>query len=107
MRAVTVGDVLKNARGSLRAVREVTLYENGDLRCVTFAIKHCTWSGRGYTIYDYTALRMLGFRPTGVTLALGSDLDAALEFDIGSTATPLDTRMLERHVTCCIAKDMA
>lgn len=62
MRDVVVGSVLKSGSGAWRVVREVHRYANGDLRSVTFTIRHCSWTGRCYTILGYTDLRILGYR---------------------------------------------
>jgi hypothetical protein len=99
MRTVEVGDVLRNTEGTLRVVRHVRRLANGTLCSVTFAIRRCSWTGRGHTIYSFTELRMQGWCPVGVRLPLDGELDAALEYDIVNGA-------VTKLVTCCIAKDM-
>jgi hypothetical protein len=100
MRTVQAGDVLVSPSGSMRVVREVSFYGNGDLHSVTLAIRRCSWTGRPYTIYDYTMLRTLGWRPAGVRIDLDTELDCWLQADIGALGSP-------STVTCCEAKDMA
>lgn len=85
MRTVKVGDVLESGSGAHRVVRGVHRYKNGDLRCVDFAIKHRSWTGRPWTSLSFTDLRMYGYRPTGVQVALDSHADLALEFAILSS----------------------
>lgn len=98
---VQVGDVLVSPSGKHRVVRGVKRYSNGDLRCLTFAIKRCTWTNRGHTYYGFTDLRLGGWRPTGVRVELGSELDFHFEVDL-ATICGADTRLID----CCIAKDM-
>lgn len=74
MRRVRVGDVLKDAVGNLRVVREARHY-GGRLYGVTFTIAHCSWTGRCYTILNATDLRQRGFRPVGVRRRLNTKLD--------------------------------
>lgn len=65
MKSLQIGDVITNG-GRWRVVREVTRYNNGDLRSVTLAIRSCSWTGRCYTILNYTDLRCLGYRKVNV-----------------------------------------
>lgn len=95
---VQVGDVLEAPGGRHRVVREVSRYRNGELRSLTFAIKKCSWTGRPYTQYGFTDLRMQGWRPTGVRIRLDSEMDVWLQADINSFNC--------RTVTCCEAKAM-
>jgi hypothetical protein len=87
MRRVQPGDVLLSPRGSLRVVREVSFYGNGDLRSLTFAIKHGSWTRRPYTIMGYTDL-MGGWRPAGARVALDGELDTLLLQDIQTHRSP-------------------
>lgn len=62
MRRVVVGSVVAERSGSMRVVREVSRFENGDLRCLTFTIQRCSWTTRCSTVVNYTDLRLRGFR---------------------------------------------
>lgn len=96
MRHVRIGDVLEDCNGTQRVVREVSHYKNGDLRCVTFAIRSCSWTGRPYTLLNYTDLRYRGFKPTGVRMRLGSKFDWKLYGEIHSRK-----RWPEMELRCC------
>lgn len=99
MQSVEVGDVLKNPRGSLRVVRKVTRYDNGDLRCITFAKKKCSWTGRPGAVYGFCDLRIGGWMPTGACVALGSEADFLLEVELATYPSP-------PQFSCCEARDM-
>jgi hypothetical protein len=62
MKRVVVGSVLAEGSGAWRVVRAVSRYPNGDLYGVTFAIRHCSWTGRCYTVCHYSDLKQRGFR---------------------------------------------
>jgi hypothetical protein len=62
MREVVKGSVLAEGSGTWRVVREAHRKPNGDLWGVTFAIRHCSWTGRCYTILTATDLKVRGFR---------------------------------------------
>lgn len=93
MATVQVGDVLRTANGTLRVAREVSRYKDGALRSITFAIRHCSWTHRPITTYGYTDLRLMGYEPIGVRVALNSKLDRELSADIA------DHRRQKLH--CC------
>lgn len=78
MRSVKVGDVLINAAGQYRVVREVSFYPNGNLRSVTFVIRRRSWTNRAYTILGFTDLRMQGYRPAHARSKLNGPMDAAI-----------------------------
>lgn len=100
MNSVSTGDVLKDMYGNLRVVRKVTRYSErhpraGLLKCVTFAIKRCSWTGRGDTVLTYTDLDYRGFKPTGRRLPLRTAMDKKFK-------TYLSTAAYDRKsVTCC------
>lgn len=98
MRTVQVGDVLESPSGTHRVVRGVHRYANGDLRSLTFAIRHCSWTGRPVTSYGYTDLRRGGWRPTGVRLTLDTEMDAWMQAETLCRGRP--------QVSCCEAKDL-
>lgn len=56
------GHVIQRPGSRFRVVREVSRYRNGELRSVTLAIRHCSWTGRCYTILNASDLRILGYR---------------------------------------------
>jgi len=82
-RTVAVGDVLKTPSGSLRVVRKVsapflTTRPNSvpERRCfLYFTISHCSWTGRGYTLYSVGELNGLGYSYTGIRVKFKSPLD--------------------------------
>lgn len=96
MRAVQVGDVLRSGTGTLRVVREVTRHADGDLRSVTFAIRHGSWTGRPYTVLNFTDLRLLGYSRVGARVSMNSELDRRLNAEIADhrrrTMTVADVR---------------
>ena len=99
MRTVDVGDVLETANGTQRVVRKVSRFKDGDLRCLFFAIRRCSWTHRPYTLYFYTDLRLMGFRPTGAKYGLSTDLDQQLAGDIADHN--------RRTLDCCAVKGIA
>jgi hypothetical protein len=92
MADVRVGDVLEDANGTQRVVREVKRYKDGELRSVCFAIRRCSWTGRCYTILGYTDLRYRGYRKVGRT-RMGSAIDWKIYKEIGNVNKP--------RVSCC------
>lgn len=99
MRDVKVGDVLVNANGTYRVVREVSRYADGDLSSVTFVIRRCSWTHRPYTILGFTDLRMQGYRPAHARSKLNGPLDPLIAKAIA------DDR--DRSLTCCMVKGVA
>lgn len=87
MRDVKVGDVLKSPSGTLRVVRKVKRYENGDLSYIGFTKKAPgKFASRGGTSYNYTDLRLQGWAPTGARVELGSENDFL--FEVETTLLP-------------------
>jgi hypothetical protein len=82
MRDVKVGDVLVRGRNTPRVVRSVSRFKNGDLLCVHFAIRHCSWTHRCTTAVNYTDLRCLGYEPLGVNVPLNTALDKRIARDL-------------------------
>ena len=66
MAALVAGSVIHRPRGSWRVVREVSRYQNGDLRAVALAIKRCSWTRRCYTILNANDMIQLGYGPVPV-----------------------------------------
>lgn len=73
-KTLRIGDVIKPRKGGARVVRSICYFPNGDLKSVTFAIKRCSWTKRGYTLRNFTDLIGAGFEPVGVRVRLTSEL---------------------------------
>lgn len=99
MRTVKVGDVLVNARGTYRVVRDVTRFPNANLATLTFTINRCSWTGRCYTVMNFTDARMHGYRPAHARSKLNGPLDGRIAKAI---ADPSD-----HSLTCCAVKGIA
>ena len=96
MRDLQVGDVLAPAYGQWRIVRAVSRYNDGDLRCVTFVIRRCSWTHRCYTVLSYTDLIHRGFTKVPVKpRKLTSLADRAVTAAIHQPAWE------PRLLTCC------
>lgn len=84
MARLRIGDVLKSANGSYRVVREINRHPAssrvcaGWLRSVTFSIKHCSWTGKCYTVLTATDLKQRGFAPVGARVKLTKPIDTAV-----------------------------
>lgn len=101
MRTVAVGDVLQERAGPMRVVREVSRYDNGDLRAVTLAIRRCSWTGRPYTVLGYTDLRVRGFRRVAhLRSPLRRPLDLKIQAAIRQEAKPY-------AASCCDVRGIA
>jgi hypothetical protein len=100
MRDVKVGDVLLDPWGNERIVRNVVRYSNGDLHSLNFIKRRCSKFRRAGTIYLYTELRLGGWKPTGVTMPLGTEFDLLVEAEIKTAPFPI-------LLTCCEARGVA
>lgn len=78
MASVKVGDVLRSASGTLRVVRSVARFKDGDLRSLGFAIRRGSWTQRPYTIMNFTDLRQQGFTRIGANYSMRTELDRRL-----------------------------
>lgn len=80
MASVRVGDVLRSARGTFRVVRSVSRYDDGQLHCVTFVIRHGSWTDRPLTTMNYTDLMGNGYEPVipRVRSKMATPLDAEI-----------------------------
>lgn len=76
-RKIRIGDVLRSGGGSLRVVRDVKHFADGKT-FVHLVIKHCSWTGRCYTVLQGTDLNYMGYRRTGKRVRLRSKLDAKI-----------------------------
>ena len=99
MAGLKVGDVIRSASGTLRVVRKVIRFKDGDLRAVYLSIRHCSWTRRPYTVLSYTDLRCLGFTKVGANYSMRTELDKRLAACIADHN--------RRDVTCCEVKDIA
>ena len=77
------GDVLRFRGDVLRVVRDVSHYEKyGRTHTnVTLAIRHCSWTGRPYTVLTDHDLRSRGARPTRAKVSLRKKIDREIERD--------------------------
>jgi len=93
--SIRPGDVLRFRTGTLRTVLDVSHRPNGTVHSVMFAIRHCSWTNRGYTIIDRAGLLDRVDGPTNARINLARQ--------------PIAQRLLEdaRHpvphtgITCC------
>lgn len=95
MATLQVGDVLTNG-SAYRVVRRITrwrkegrrtFWDEGPLRSVTFTIKHCSWTGRCYTLLTPYDLIGRGFRPAGARVKLNKPIDAEVLREITQSYT--------------------
>ena len=101
MRDVVVGSVLAEGSGAWRIVRAVTRYRNGDLRCVDFVIRRCSWTHRCYTVVGYYDMIQRGFRMVPVApRRLRSKLDHKIRVAIHEPCT-------QKSLTCCDVEGVA
>lgn len=105
------GDVLRSRSGMLRVVREVSHHEvrySGPPHIrtsVVFAIKHCSWTRRPYTVYTGNDLVQMGYRPTSARVSLRKKIDRAIARVYG--ATPNWSARKPYEITCCDVEDVA
>jgi hypothetical protein len=94
LKTIKRGDVLRSGTGTLRIVRHVTP------RCVYFAIRHCSWTGRCYTIYFHNDLIQFNFKPTGKRVRLRKHIDKQIEQEI-RRCTQKGKPVPPAQVKCC------
>ncbi len=104
---VQVGSVLRNIRtGTLRVVRDVSrvrdskfkrTLKQGDVFCITFAIKNCSWTKRPYTVYNRYDIKRQ-FELTNVRVKLNSEIDALLAQEMDNSDKPF--------LTCCAVRGL-
>lgn len=99
---VREGDVLQSRGGSFRVVRHVTRRPGGQLLCVTFAIRTCSWTRRPYTVYTASDLKVFSFRYVGARIALSSELDRKLSDAINHSGGERP-----HGLTCCSVRGVA
>jgi hypothetical protein len=76
-RTVREGDVLKWPHGSMRVIRKLSHPDslNPRRKYCYFSIRHCSWTGRCYTLYSIGELMGMGVIPTGVRIHFKHPLD--------------------------------
>lgn len=82
MHRLKIGDRLQRGNSPPRVVRNISRYDNGDLRCVTFAIRHCSWTSRCYTVMHSNDLIQLGYTKVRGKYSLRTRLDKKIEYCI-------------------------
>jgi hypothetical protein len=103
MARVVVGSVLANGNSPWRVVRRVSRKANGDLWGVYFAIRHCSWTGRCYTVVTASDLKVRGFRLMPVRAReFRSEIDIRIQRAINSNEC-----RGHYSVTCCDVKGVA
>ena len=98
------GDVLRSKGGMLRIVRRVShsdIPSYGIRTSVYFAIQHCSWTGRPYTIYTGNDLVQMGYEPIRGRFPPRTQFDRTLERDF--EAKKSDDCVLD----CCSVKGVA
>lgn len=105
------GDVLRSRTGLLRVVREVSHAEvcySGPPHIrtsVVFAIKHCSWTRRPYTVYTGNDLARMGYRPTRARVSLRKRIDLAIMRVYA--AKPKWGAKKPYEITCCDVEGIA
>jgi len=105
-----VGDVLQRGRhGPLRVVRDVHRYsahswnrhrrrQAGRLGSITFAIRHCSWTKRPYTVYTASDLKTFGYRYVGARVRLDRPIDKRLAVAIRDSTN--------QSLKCCAVRGL-
>lgn len=100
---IEAGDVVKSGNGLLRVVRHVchSVVTSGGTRphirtTVVFAIKHCSWTHRCYTIYTGNDLVQMRYRPTRAKVSLRKRIDRAIAEEFRRPGNIKRARL-----TCC------
>ncbi len=105
---VQEGDVVKTKSGDLRIVRAVHRHPKATGKgsgkatkarrvwCF-FAIKHCSWTGAGYTLYTIAEMVGMGWLPTSAKpRRMSAEIDVRLKSDFARPGK-------DRCVRCCEA----
>ncbi len=91
---VRIGDVIARPNGSWRIVRGVhrqTPYRT----YITLAIRRCSWTGRGLTVYLGRELADLGYRRVARNAKMTTELDQRLNADSASSSWQYCVRCTE------------
>lgn len=99
MAHVKVGDVLRDPGGNLRVVRRLSRFDDGDVRALSFTIMRCSWTGRCYTVKNFTDLLKWEF-------VLKRDLPStALDRKIARELR--NSRRFKQTLSCCDVRGVA
>ena len=82
-----VGDIVRSRNGVLRMVR----HNSG--RYITFAIRHCSWTGRPYTVYSVSELESMGYVNTGINVKIKLPIERRIFAAIKDSSN--------RSLSCC------
>lgn len=93
------GDILLEQGRSERVVRNAHYGKNGKLYSVTFTIKHCSWTGRCYTVLIRADLKTRRFAPTGKKYKAKTELDTKIKEEVNNSYNPPEIKL---H--CCDVK---
>lgn len=77
IKALRVGDVVRTPSGLLRIVRAA--HHGATRSSFYFTIKHCSWTGRCYTVYTSSDLKTQGWSYTGKRVRLRSHKDYEIQ----------------------------
>lgn len=99
IKTLQVGDVLRAPSGVLRIVRSVQ-HSGPSLgkTSVCFLIRHCSWTGRCYTVLTGCDLATIGYVKTGARAKLNHGFDRAVEHDMGGI------HWRDAKLTCCAVR---
>jgi len=75
MANVQIGDLVGTSPATVRVVREVSRFPDGDLRCLTFIILRHSWTNKPYTVYNHTDLVTQGYKKYGKMKRMTSPID--------------------------------
>lgn len=94
---IKTGEIVRAKSGLLRVVRRVN--DCGGKIYVFFTIKHCSWTGRCYTLYSTNELHHMGYRRIYRLFKLGDELDIEIEAEFNDRD--------RRKLTCCDVEGLA
>ena len=81
---VRVGDVIATQHGPWRIVRAV--HKRTEFRTyITLAIRRCSWTGRGLTVYLSRELAALGYRRVARNAKMTTELDQRINADCSTS----------------------
>jgi hypothetical protein len=94
LRVPKVGDVYRAPSGRLRIVRAVHPSREPNRTRVFFAIAHCSWTHRCYTLYTLSELKTLGYTLTRAHYDVKDKFQKLFVEDVNN-------HELERNFHCC------
>ncbi len=77
-----VGTVLISPSGDFRVIRKVTRGSHRRYPIFSFAIRHCSWTRRPYTVYTWGELVRMGYIAAGASVELKTPKDRILAKEI-------------------------